>query len=1436
MSNLESEFFVTGGTVPPDAPSYVERQADRDLLEGLMAGEYCYVLNTRQMGKSSLSARTILRLQERGVSTVFLDLTRFGGQNVTAEQWYLGLLSETGRSLGLRKEFLAYAKENAAYSPLERYFGALEHVALPRIETSLVIFVDEIDAIRSLPFPTDEFFAAIRECFNRRVRDPLFHRLTFCLLGVATPADLISDTRISPFNVGRRIRLRDFTAEEAAPLAQGMVGGRASLNRVLYWTGGHPYLTQRLCRTVVEEGSDGTAADIDRICRALFLIKSARESDDNLSFVRNRLIRSDVDLASLLDRYRKIRGGRRITDDETDPLCAVLRLSGVVKVNPSNHLVLRNRIYDRVFDDDWVEAHLPDAELRRQREAYRRGVLRATTIAGFMTAIFGILSFIAIGKANEASLERSNARRSELQANLLADQAKKEADRANEEARRANDEAQRASRLATQARLQADRANQGERAARMAKASAERAASAEKVAKQNAIVLASSLENALREANARRRDAILARENETVARRQGEQFLYDANVQLAANYWESERHGVRGVRDLLLTLVPKGNAGTDRREFAWKALWTRLTHGEAVMRLAPLFPDNQAVAQDTDRRLPTVVEYGAGGSENGDFEVARLDSAGRVYDANGGAPGIDLRLRFPNLRRAAVSRNGRSLAVAEKNGRLSLLDASTGRTHWERKDLRYPVTHLMFQQGDRTVLSLEDAGGKDGGEVRTVRVHDTATGEDVTPDYLRAPDFLQAFNHAAGRLMAVSENGRFFAFQVTTGRVLLLDANRSGGAMYSRIELDSLSPLLSAAFSLEERRLVTGDSTGRVVVLKLLPGSTFETQEVARFQATSAGISYCQFAPAGATVAVGSTDGTVVLWDISSGRKLRTFKGHVASINYLRFEDRADRLWTGDESGEIRCWALPDRDSSGFLVANPSAFRDLAVSPDGRSLLIADSETVLLRDAVTGRRLRNFSAPTMITAGAFSPDGLRVALANDQAQVSLFRVADGAHLKTFRCRESGAYRRDIGRLVFSPDGKTLAIGFGQSLWSLGDGRGVAQIRDSTSGKLLTEWKGFGNATPAVAFSPDGRTLAVGSFDRTVSLFDVASGRRRAIRNVSGAVAGVSFSADGQRIGVAHDRFVDIYPVSEPGGLLRRLTGHSDSVHDLAFSPDGKTLASASWDQTTKLWDMRTGRELATLNGHTDRVHRVVFDRSGQRLYTAQLNGAVRVWEAGDPGTAARLARLRAFAQEAAWKRAEEEANQFEEAKKWHDAAMTLSRLIRDMGDVAPPGLTRRWLIARAQAGEVSLEKEELDPAGWDWYRAADGIAQMTRLPGDIFRIETRKGAKDPWDVQLLQKGLTLAPGSVYALQFRMRVEGVSSLPVIVQVQKDNGDYGAIGLTQFPIATGEWKLFRFIFTAQDNSPAGHGSLVFMVGRQSNTAFFSDVSLRKVAEPR
>jgi len=389
---LPASFFVVGGTLRGDAPSYIERLADQTLYQALQAGEICYVLTARQMGKSSLMVRTASRLRQNGARVAVLDLTGLG-QNLTAEQWYNGLVERAGQQFRLEDEVEDCWHRFPQLGPMQRFMRVLSDAILPVREDRVVIFVDEIDAVRSLPFSTDEFFAGIRECFNRRSSDPRIERLTFCLLGVATPSDLIRDTRTTPFNIGRRIELTDFTEQEAMPLVQGLGtddgAGSAILRRIIYWTGGHPYLTQRLCQAVAQEGTSRNPSAVDRLCQELFLSSRARDRDDNLLFVRERMLRSEVDTPGLLTIYERILNGKPVKDDETNPLISVLRLSGITRVD-NGVLKLRSRIYKEVFNHDWIISNMPGAELRRQRVAYKRGLKRAFAI---------VLALVVIGMA-----------------------------------------------------------------------------------------------------------------------------------------------------------------------------------------------------------------------------------------------------------------------------------------------------------------------------------------------------------------------------------------------------------------------------------------------------------------------------------------------------------------------------------------------------------------------------------------------------------------------------------------------------------------------------------------------------------------------------------------------------------------------------------------------------------------------------------------------------------------------------------------------------------------------------------------------------------------------------------------------------------------------------------------------------------------------------
>src|SRR5437763_6074879 len=166
MVRTPNSFYVIGGTLQRDAASYVRRDADDDLYDGLSQGKFCYILTSRQMGKSSLMVRTAVRLREEGVAVAVLDLTAVG-QNLTTEQWYDGLLTRIGQQLDLEDELEDFWLDNERLGPLQRLLRAVREIVLKKYKGRVVIFIDEIDAVRRLPFSTDEFCAGIREFYNR---------------------------------------------------------------------------------------------------------------------------------------------------------------------------------------------------------------------------------------------------------------------------------------------------------------------------------------------------------------------------------------------------------------------------------------------------------------------------------------------------------------------------------------------------------------------------------------------------------------------------------------------------------------------------------------------------------------------------------------------------------------------------------------------------------------------------------------------------------------------------------------------------------------------------------------------------------------------------------------------------------------------------------------------------------------------------------------------------------------------------------------------------------------------------------------------------------------------------------------------------------------------------------------------------------------------
>lgn len=396
------------------------------------------------------------------------------------------------------------------------------------------------------------------------------------------------------------------------------------------------------------------------------------------------------------------------------------------------------------------------------------------------------------------------------------------------------------------------------------------------------------------------------------------------------------------------------------------------------------------------------------------------------------------------------------------------------------------------------------------------------------------------------------------------------------------------------------------------------------------------------YSPDGKYLASGSADKTIKLWEVETGRLLRTLTGHTGDICSVSYSPNGVYLASGSKDETIKLWEVKTGNCIKILTGHTGYVQSVTYSPDGKYLASAAwDETIKLWEVETGECIKTLTGHTgYVESVAYSSDGKYLASASYDKTVKLWEVATGKCIKIL----SG--HTDIVRSVsFAPNGKYLASGAYDKttkIWEVATGNCVKtligsdnhiySVSYSPDGKYLTRtsvnttelWEiASGKCIKTlsgghIAYSPDGAYLAAG-FSR-IEIWKVPTGEFiKKIGDDSSTVYSVAYSPDGTYLAGASLGEVKIWQ-AQSGKYIKTFEGYTDYVKSVVYSPNGKYIASGSDNKTVTLWEEETGRELRTLRGHSDRVNSVCYSPDGKYLASAAgdsykcADRTIKIWE------------------------------------------------------------------------------------------------------------------------------------------------------------------------------------------------------------------------------
>ena len=550
-----------------------------------------------------------------------------------------------------------------------------------------------------------------------------------------------------------------------------------------------------------------------------------------------------------------------------------------------------------------------------------------------------------------------------------------------------------------------------------------------------------------------------------------------------------------------------------------------------------------------------------------------------------------------------LSRDGKRLAAIGDDGMVRVWDLATDQVMLTLKadtGMGGGGHGLAFSPDGHQLLTVTGQKSATLWDLSTGRALFTLEGHS---DHISTLDFS-----SDGKILATgSDDGTGKLWNASTGRELATLTDQNDPALY-------------VAFSPDGSRLYAGSDGNTLAAWEVATG-----KELFTFKEPGGGTDVTAIAasPDGRRVATGDFDTSVKIWDAGSGNLLLKLFGHASYVNGLAFSPDGKTLATASEDGTVRLWDALTGKALLILSGHASGVLSVAFSPDGQRLYTSSRDgTVKIWDisASAGSDALNLVGSTdRLASVAYRPDGKQVATLGWDGTVRIWDALTGRQISLIKL--AGVYgigNALAGHLTYSPDGKRLAY----------NDLNTTRIIDSANGAELLALDPLNGGAIDVTFAPDGSRIADAGVDGTIRVHAAASGKildQFALPSSSGGVQQMVFSPDGHQIAVAAGDGAYVYDASS-GKLILKYNGHGAGVRNsgIAYSPDGKWIASSGNDSTIKVWDAHTGADVFTLTGHTGPTFGVVFSSDGRQLVTSSVDRTVKVWtlpaRPGDPIT------------------------------------------------------------------------------------------------------------------------------------------------------------------------------------------------------------------------